>query len=331
MERLDRRLSFARRTRRPEDNRRFYPDNSLPGITVTDPKDGNQSFTIHPYNTANPGAGDPVAETPRGYMMRYAQWLINDLGIDGLRIDAARHVPYGVDGDAYNPQDIDVPSLIDRATYRQSRRTNLDGTQRTVFNFQEVFSGDKNLLQQFTRKDINPATPNVVGGNRDVLDFPMWFAMRGNLTSNGLNNNWYNIRFASQDINDDGLANNGSQSIGFRHQSRRRQRPRRRRFHSPRQRRARVDSHSAGQRLRLLQQPRVRSQRQQRILPERRPRRCARRAVWEHRHEAARHSKQLRPREFPGALDRRRKLLEHLRVRAARLDDRRAQLRARHR
>ena len=65
------------------------------------------------------------------------------------------------------------------------------------------------------RKDINPATPNVVGGNRDVLDFPMWFAMRSNFTGNGTHNNWYNVRNASQDINDDGLANNGSQAIGF--------------------------------------------------------------------------------------------------------------------
>src|SRR5687768_16440998 len=198
-----------------EENRRFYPDTSLPGITVTDPKDGNQTFMIHPFNTTDPSAGDPVAETPRGYMMRYAQWLINSVGVDGLRIDAARHVPYGQQPDAYNPQDIDMPSLVDRATYRQSLRTNLDGSQRTVFSFQEVFTGDKGFNQQFVRKGINPGTPSVVGGNRDVLDFPGWFAMRANLTSNGLNNNWYDIRYSSQDSQDDGIANNGSQGIGF--------------------------------------------------------------------------------------------------------------------
>ncbi len=198
-----------------EDNRRFYPDQSLPGITVTDPATGGGAYTIHPYNTASPGAGDPMSETNAGYMMRYAQWLVNDIGVDGLRIDAARHVPYGQQPDAYNPNDLDMPSLIDRATYRQSTRTNLDGTQRTVFNFQEVFTGDKGFNQQFIRKDINPATPNVVGGNRDVLDFPGWFAMRSNLTSNGTRNNWYNIRYSSQDSQDDGIANNGSQSVRF--------------------------------------------------------------------------------------------------------------------
>src|SRR5438874_4432155 len=113
-------------------NNRFYPDNALPGITVTDPMDGNQTFTIHPFNNANPSAGDPTSETNRGYMMRYAQWLINSLGVDGLRIDAGRHVPYGQSGDAYNPQNLNIPALIDRAVYRESTRNNLDGTQHQV-------------------------------------------------------------------------------------------------------------------------------------------------------------------------------------------------------
>src|SRR4051812_19830925 len=208
--------TIVRQANTPDaNNARFYPDQNLPGITVTDPATGGGTYTIYPYNKHNPLAGDATSETSAGYMMRYAQWLVNDIGVDGLRIDAARHVPYGQGIDAYNPANLNMPALVDRATFRQSTRLNLDGSQRQVFNFQEVFSGDKNLLQTFTRKDINPATPNVVGGNRDVLDFPMWFAMRGNFTGNGTHNNWYNVRNASQDVNDDGLANNGSQSVGF--------------------------------------------------------------------------------------------------------------------
>jgi hypothetical protein len=198
-----------------EDNRRFYPDQSLPGMTVTDPGTGGGTYTIRPFNTANPSAGDPTAEDPMGYMMRYAQWLINDIGVDGLRIDAARHVPRGVANDPYNPNGLNVPAMLDRAVYRQNRRTNLDGSTRNVFSFQEVFTADKGFNQTFVRKDINPNTPNVVGGNRDVLDFPLWFAMRSNMTGDGNRNNWFNIRNASQDIQDDGFANNGSQSIGF--------------------------------------------------------------------------------------------------------------------
>src|SRR5262249_61310062 len=139
-----------------------YPDQNLAGMTVTDPANGNQTVTIYPYNNANPSAGDPTAETPAGYMMRYAQWLVNSVGVDGLRIDAARHVPYGQSGDAYNPGNLNIPALIDRAVYRESTRYNLDGTQRQGFSFQEVFTGDKGFNQQFIRKDINPATPNVV-------------------------------------------------------------------------------------------------------------------------------------------------------------------------
>ncbi|HEX8524816.1 MAG TPA: hypothetical protein VF669_21370 [Tepidisphaeraceae bacterium] len=209
--------SIVRQANTPtDDNRRFYPDQSLTPMMVTDPATGvTTPIPIYPFNKNNPSAGDPTAETNAGYVMRYAQWLVNDIGVDGLRIDAARHVPYGAANDPYNPDRVNVPALIDRATYRQSTRTNLDGTARQVFNFQEVFTGDKGFNQQFVRKDINPGTPSVVGGNRDVLDFPGWFAMRGNLTRNGLHNNWYNIRYSSQDSQDDGIANNGSQSIRF--------------------------------------------------------------------------------------------------------------------
>src|SRR2546423_5678110 len=48
------------------DNRRFYPDSALPGITVTDPANGGGTFTIHPFHTPRPTAGDPSAEDPMG-------------------------------------------------------------------------------------------------------------------------------------------------------------------------------------------------------------------------------------------------------------------------
>ena len=51
-------------------------------------------------------------------------------------------------------------------------------------------------------------------GNRDVLDFPLFFAMRDNLSGNGLANNWHGIRNASQDVQDDGL-HNGRQGVSF--------------------------------------------------------------------------------------------------------------------
>jgi len=191
-------------------NRRFYPDSSGTGRTIVD---GGVTYTVHDFNPADPTAGDPVAENVAGTMMRYAQWLVQDIGVDGLRVDAARHVPLGAAGDPFNPTQVDVPRLIDRAVAGAASRTNLDGTSRSVFQFQEVFNGDPNFLQGFVRKSA--AAGDTTAPNRDVLDFPMWFAMRSHLSADAGSNNWYSIRNASQDARDDGLANNGSQSIGF--------------------------------------------------------------------------------------------------------------------
>ncbi|HEV8291631.1 MAG TPA: hypothetical protein VGP94_06890, partial [Tepidisphaeraceae bacterium] len=186
-----------------ENNRRFYPDRNLQPIMVFDPTTGESNIPIYPFNNANPMAGDPVSENAMGYLMRYAQWMVQNVGVDGFRIDAAKHVyPFAL-------------TYFDRAVYRSSFRTNLDGSQRQVFSFQEAYSGDKAFLQTFVRKDINPATPGVIGGNRDVLDFPLFFALRDNLTNNGTINNWHNIHNASVDSQDDGLANNGSQGVAF--------------------------------------------------------------------------------------------------------------------
>jgi glycosidase len=184
-------------------NARFYPDTSLPPITVFDPKTGEQNIKIYPFNNANPLNGTPVPENALGYLMRYAQWMVQYAGVDGFRVDAAKNMPPW------------VLNYLDRAVYRSSFRTRLDGSQEPVFSFSEVFDGDKALLQQYVRKDINPADPGRIGGNRDVLDFPLYFALDNNLTGNGLQNNWSNVVNASQDGQDDGLANNGSQGVSF--------------------------------------------------------------------------------------------------------------------
>jgi glycosidase len=196
--------AFGRLANVPDDsNRRFYPDQSLPPIVVYDPKTGEQNLHIYPFNLDDPQNGTPVAENAMGYLMRNAQWLVQVMGADGFRIDAAKNV------------DPWVLNYIDRAVYRSSFRTRLDGSQQPVFSFSEVFDGNKPFIQQFVRKDINPSDPGTVGGNRDVLDFPLYFAMQQNLSGNGLQNDWRNVVNASQDVQDDGLANNGSQGVAF--------------------------------------------------------------------------------------------------------------------
>ena len=201
-----------------EENRRFYPDTSGPARTVID---GGQAFTVYDFNPANPSAGDPVNENSVGYMMRYAQWLTQVIGVDGLRIDAARHVPLGEFNTGYNPQSLDVPKLIDRAVAGAGKRLNLDGSVRSgVFQFQEVFNYNSPFLASFIRKPGEQPVGDTVNPNRDVLDFSMWAAMAQNMGGNGLANNWHNIRTASVNASklntsDPNVANNGQHGIGF--------------------------------------------------------------------------------------------------------------------
>lgn len=187
-----------------ESNRRFYPDQQQGGFPVVfDPRTGVSNLPLYDFNTASPMSGDPVPENGLGLLMRNARWLVQEVGVDGFRLDAIKHLdPY-------------VLNYIDRAVYRSIKKPLLDGTQQHVFSFGEHLDGNKAAIQEYIRKDINPADPGRVGGNRDALDFPLFFAIRDNFTSNGFQNDWRNVVNASLDSNDDGLANNGSQGVAF--------------------------------------------------------------------------------------------------------------------
>ncbi|MEC9094127.1 MAG: alpha-amylase family glycosyl hydrolase, partial [Planctomycetota bacterium] len=184
-------------------NARFYPDRDLDPIRVYDPITGETDIAIYPFNLDDPLAGDAGPENALGLMMRNAQWLVQTIGVDGFRLDAVKHF------------ETFVLEFFDRGVYRSQLETNLDGSQRNVFSFSEVFDGDKGYQQSKIRKDIDPDDPGRIGGNRDVLDFPLFFAMRDHLTGNGFDNDWRNIKNASQDVQDDGFANNGSQGVAF--------------------------------------------------------------------------------------------------------------------
>lgn len=185
-------------------NRRFYPDTSGKAgvIYVYDPKTGEQNIPIYNFNQQDPSAGTPVPENVTGYLMRNTQWLAQVIGIDMFRIDAAKHIE-GFALDYY-----------DRSVYRQSPRYLLNGQQRQIFSWCEAYTGDQNYLQTFVQKSIDPGNPGQIGANRDTLDFPLFFALRDNLTSNGYQNDWHNIKDASLDLHDDGL-HNGSQGVTF--------------------------------------------------------------------------------------------------------------------
>jgi hypothetical protein len=185
-----------------ENNRRFYPDRDGPFISVFDPTTGEQDIRIYRFNTADPPAGDPVGENATEYLMRYMQWMVQDVGVDGLRIDAAKH---------FDPF---VMERLDRAVYRANPRTLLDGSTDHVFSYSEAFLGDRAELLSYKKTDIDPNDPGRIGGNRDALDFAFHFAQKANLTGNGQQNDWRNLVRADMDSFDDGLIN-GSAGVKF--------------------------------------------------------------------------------------------------------------------
>lgn len=183
-------------------NARFYPDQGLGGTTVFDARN-NQNVTLYDFNTNAPLSGDPVTDNALGLIMRNARWMIQEVGVDGFRIDAARHFPRW------------VLNYLDQAMFRAEKETYLDGSPKHTFTFLETGYDTPANLQPYIRKDINNANLGQVGGNRDALDFNLFGALKANLSSNGLVNDWRNVKNASIDANDDGFANNGSQGVGF--------------------------------------------------------------------------------------------------------------------
>ncbi len=184
------------------DNRRFYPDRDLPPILLFDADTGDLGIKVFPFNLADPLQGDPVEETGMGYLMRNAQWLVQVVGADGFRIDAAKHVSH------------DTLKKFDRAAYRANPRKHLDGSQRQVFSFGETKDRQVDVLKPFIRQSIDPGDPGKIGGNRDTLDFAMFDAVKENLTNNGLANDWRRVRPDSLDTADNGRLD-GSAGVKF--------------------------------------------------------------------------------------------------------------------
>jgi alpha-amylase len=187
-------------------NAQYYVDQGLGGVALNDPNTGG-AFTRYQFNLNNPLAGDPIKENATGLLMRNMQWMIQVMGVDGFRVDAARHMPTWF----FN--------YLDNAVFRTSLHTNFDGTIEPIYMFSEVADGYSPNVQPYIRRDLPnkygiSTSETTVKGNRDALDFPLFWAMVGNLSGNGLQNNWHNLRNAALDVNDDGL-HNGSQGVTF--------------------------------------------------------------------------------------------------------------------
>ncbi|MGQ0627261.1 MAG: hypothetical protein ACT4PL_04070 [Phycisphaerales bacterium] len=183
------------------DNARFYPDRNLAPRTFTNPGIAGFStttnWTVYPFNTAAPLAGDPQAESATGLLQRWAQWMIEEIGVDGFRLDAAKHTKH----DFWNER-------FDAAVYQT--RVTPGGQRVTPFSFGETVDSNS-AIQFYIRKDSfgnrDALDLNEAGGLRDVLNaggFGRWAKDSGSDPEGPIER--------SVDTNDDGQ-NNGSQGV----------------------------------------------------------------------------------------------------------------------
>ena len=181
-------------------NARFYPDQSLtPDIVVnpgTSRNPGPMTFTRYPYNTANPMQGDPVVDNGTGLLMRWAQWMMEEQGIDGFRLDALKHTPsWFWDG------------FFDSAVHMT--RTTPDGRKINPFNFGENTTSNSDIIANYTRRDTF--------AYRDSLDLGGAGNLRNLLNGGGLGT-WANVLAGGNsghlDVADDGFVNG---SLGVNH------------------------------------------------------------------------------------------------------------------
>lgn len=180
-------------------NARLYPDQDLGMMTINNPgtsRHGPISLTRYSYNTENPMAGDATADNATGLLMRWSQWMIEDLGVDGFRLDALKHTPTFF-----------WDQFFDSAIHMT--RTTPDGRQVNPFTFGENITGNFNIINNLVRKDSF--------ANRDALDIQGAARLRDLLNAGGFST-WSGINSNADsgelDAADDGLING---SLGLNH------------------------------------------------------------------------------------------------------------------
>ncbi len=170
-------------------NARFYPDLQLTPTTFINPSNG-ASWTIYPFNTANPLAGDATMENAKQLLLRSVQWMLEDVKVDGFRLDAAKHIPASFWNDDF-----------DAAIF--NRRIYPNGNAGTPFTFGEVVDSNGFIQTYIRNKDGF--------GNRDALDLNQAGQLRDIRAGRGFGT-WSNVLNSALDLQDDGFQN-GSQGV----------------------------------------------------------------------------------------------------------------------
>src|SRR5262249_7702522 len=158
-----RRNSLNREPARPRQQSAVLPGRG-PGFAGNVGQHCGRSTYASGFDLDRPEAGDPVEENATGLLLRYCKWMVEVVGVDGFRLDAAQHVPPFLWND-----------FFDQAVFH------IGSGGTTPYSFGEVIAGgsadDLSKLRSYTRKDGF--------GNRDVLDFPLFFTMRNVLNGTG--------------------------------------------------------------------------------------------------------------------------------------------------
>jgi hypothetical protein len=172
-------------------NRRFYPDRQATPLTFVNPapRGDGASWTVYPFTADVATTGDPIVENATGLLMRSAQWYLDELKVDGFRLDAAKHIPQWFWNNFYDPIVF-------------NRRVLPSGQRVVPFSFGESVAGN-DFVQTYIRKDGF--------GNRDALDLNEAGALR-DIRANGGFRSWLQALNASIDTQDDGF-NNGTQGV----------------------------------------------------------------------------------------------------------------------
>jgi glycosidase len=185
-------------------NARFYADTSQPAITFTNPAvpgfSSARTVTRHRYNLNDPTAGDPIVENVAEYLARWNQWMLEDIGVDGFRLDAAKHIKH----DFWNEY---FDSSINLAWQPLGAPT-----RRTPFTFGESVDSNANIRWYTRKQTVTDGNGNVVfQADRDALDLNEAGRLRDQI-NNPLGMDWQTILNNSVDTADDGF-NNGTLGV----------------------------------------------------------------------------------------------------------------------
>jgi glycosidase len=183
------------------ENARLYPDLALLSETITNPgtfrNPGSEMVTRFPWNPFNVMNGDPVPEAPSDMLVRHTRWLLSQVGIDGFRLDAAKHIPSAF-------WDRDWDNAVHNAW------THPSGVKVTAYSFGESVAGNGFIYDEYIRKPNNTFRQGDTFGNRDGLDLAGAGQLRDLNNANGFGS-WQNVLNQHLD-NEDGF-NDGSLGV----------------------------------------------------------------------------------------------------------------------